>query len=167
MSGSTRFFTATAFSLILNPSLPGQRQPAQYAPQVVAPRDLLEARAIQRVDVHVEPPQPRIVQRLREFLQQHAVGGQRQVLNPRNGRQPPDQYRQIAPHQRLSAGDPQLADSQPDGHAHEAFDLFKVQNLAALHKMHTRLRHAVKAADVAPVGDTDAQVIVHPPEGIQ
>jgi len=49
----------------------------------------------------------------------------------------------------------------------EAFDLFKVQDLAALHKMHARLRHAVKAADVAPVGDTDAQVIVHTPEGIQ
>ena len=116
--------------------------------------------------MHVEPPQPRIVQRLREFRQQHAVGGQRQVLNPRNRRQPPDQHRQIAPHQRLSAGDPQLADPQPDRDPHEPFDLFEVQNLAALHEMHARLRHAVKAADIAAVGDADAQVVVHAAEGI-
>ena len=55
---------------------------------------------------------------------------------------------------------------RPDRDAHEALDLFEVQNLAALHELHARLRHAVEAADVAAIGDADAQVVVHAAEGI-
>ena len=41
--------------------------------------------------------------------QQNRVGGERQVLDARNRDQFPNQYRQIAAHQRLAAGDAQLA----------------------------------------------------------
>ncbi len=110
---------------------------------------------------------PGVVQGLRELFQQHAVGSQRQVLDSRNRRQPANQDRQIAAHQRLTAGDAQLSDSQPHCHTHEALDLFEIQNLAALHELHASLRHAVEAPYVAAVGDADAQVVVNPPEGIE
>ena len=58
---------------------------------------------------------------------------------PGIGGQPPDQLRQVAPHQRFAAGDAQLGDAQRDRDAHEALDLFETQNLAARHELHARL----------------------------
>jgi len=72
----------------------------------------------------------------------------------------PDQLRQIAPHQRFAPGDPQLDDPQPRGDAREALDLLEIQDLAALDELDVVLGHAVEAADVAAVGDADAQVVV-------
>ena len=152
--------------MILIADAPGRGQTGQDAGEVVAPRDLMEAFAIQGVDVHVEAAQAGIVERLRELFQQHAVGGEGQVLDARNGGQAADQHGQVAAHEGLAAGDAQLADSQAHGDAHEALDLFEIQNLAALHELHAGFRHAVEAADIAAVGDADAQVVVNAAEGI-
>ena len=63
-------------------------------------------------------------------------------------------------------GDPQLVDPEPGGDAHEAFDLFEIQDLGAADELHVRLRHAVEAADIAAVGDADAQVVVNAAERV-
>ena len=77
-----------------------------------------------------------------------------------------DQHRQIAAHQRFASGDAQLADPQAGGDTSEAFDLFEVQDFRTADKLHVRLGHAVEAADVAAVGDADAQIVVEAAEGI-
>ena len=79
-------------------------------------------------------------------------------MDARNGGQAPDQHRQIAPHQRLAAGHTQLIDSQPHGDAREPLDLFEAQDLAARNELDAFLRHAIEAADIAAVGDTDPQI---------
>jgi hypothetical protein len=164
MSGSTRFFTATALSL-MGRSPAGRLQAGQHLVEIVAARDLAEALAVERVEMHVEAPQAGAYKRPASARQQHAVGGERQIADARNGRQTPDQHRQIAPHQRLAAGDAEL-DAQPHGDAREALDLLEAQDLARARRTPRPLRHAVEAADVAAVGDADAQVVVNAAEAL-
>ena len=71
-----------------------------------------------------------------------------------------DQPRQVAAHQRLAAGNAELRDAQRRGHAHETLDLFEAEDLLAFGVLHALFRHAVEAADIAAVGNADAQVIV-------
>ena len=116
--------------------------------------------------MHVEAAQSGIVERLRELFEEHAVGREGEIVDARNGGEAADQYGQIAADEGFAAGDAELADSQTHGDAHEALDLFESQNLAALHELHAGFRHAVEAADIAAIGDADAQVVVDAAEGI-
>ena len=84
--------------------------PASTLSEIVAPRDLQEALAVERVQVDVEAPQAGVVQRLRPV----AASSTPLVVSARSSMPGiaaslRDQHRQIAPHQRLAAGDPQLA----------------------------------------------------------
>ena len=84
----------------------------------------------------------------------------------------------IAARRRISTGRSRRTSGSPpvtrslrmpsvDGDADEALDLFEIQDLAARStKCTSVLRHAVEAADVAAVGDADAQVVVNAAEGI-
>ena len=108
----------------------------QHFVQIVTPRDAQKALAVERIQMDVDAAQAGVIQRRASSGQQDAVGGQRQVADARNGRQLADEYRQVAAHQRLPAGDPQLGDAQPCRHPREAFDLFEIQDLAALHELH-------------------------------
>ncbi len=66
MSGSISPFTATMFSLmLLNPARHGGVDAGQHARQIVAPGDLFEAFAVERVEVNIKPVQTGIVKRLR------------------------------------------------------------------------------------------------------
>src|SRR5579863_9151436 len=128
----------------------------QDAVEIVAARDLLEALPVERVQMHVDAPQAGIVEFPSLLGEQHAVGGQRQIFDALNRRQFADQLRQILAKQRLSAGETQLAHAQGDRDAHETLDLLEGQQLLARLELHAGLRHAVEAADVTPVRDTDA-----------
>src|SRR4029077_20730007 len=74
---------------------------SQNAVKIVAARDLLEALPVERIQMHVDAPQAGVVERLSLLSEQHAVGGQRQVLDAFNRRQLADQLRQILAKQRL------------------------------------------------------------------
>ncbi len=114
----------------------------------------------------VQPAQTGVIQRASLLGQQHAVGGHRQVLNSGNGDQLLDQPGQILPHQRLAAGDAQLVDPQSGRYSRETLDLLERQNFPAIHKLDIVLRHAIKAADIAAVRHTDAQIVVRASEGV-
>ena len=72
---------------------------------------------------------------------------------------------QVAAHQRLAAGQPNLVDAERRRDADEVRDLLEGEQLV-LRPERDILRHAVRAAQIAPVGDGDAQVVVDPAEGV-
>ena len=92
--------------------------------------------------------------------QRRAVGGHRQVdrrAATELGRR--ERTGEVGAHRRLAAGeadpvDPEALDEDPG----EALDLLERQHLAAGQPLHALLRHAVRAAEVAAVGDRDPQV---------
>ena len=79
-----------------------------------------------------------------------------------------DQALEVAADERLAARDPQLARAERDERARDAGDLLERQELAPVEEAVVAavdlLRHAVGAAEVAAVGDRDAQVPQRPAE---
>src|SRR5579883_534394 len=133
----------------------------QHARQIVAAGNAQEAIAVQRVQVNVQAAQACFVEGTSLAGEQNAVGGERQVLDPRQRRQLANEHREILANQGLAAGNAQLGYAEGDGHADEALDLFERQNLFARHVFDALLGHAVEAADITAVGDTNPQVVVN------
>jgi hypothetical protein len=79
-----------------------------------------------------------------------------------------DQHRQVGPHRGLAAGEADAVDAEAlDQHPGDALDLLEGEQLVAGQPLHPLLGHAVGAAEVAAVGDRDAQVAVDPPERVE
>jgi hypothetical protein len=91
-------------------------------------------------------------------LQQVGVGRQRQVLDARHRGQHRDEPRELAPHERLAAGQAQVGHAHPGHDPHEPLDLLEAEDLVALEPGQPVGGHAVLAAEVAAVGDRHAQV---------
>ena len=71
----------------------------------------------------------------------------------------------VAPHERLAAGEAQLAHPALDEDAADAVELLERQEVALRQEAHV-LRHAVEAAEIAAVGHRDAQIGDRAPERI-
>ena len=85
------------------------------------------------------------------------------AVRPPERRQHRDQRRQVAPDQRLAAGDPELLDAERDERPRASRSISS--NVSTSSRGQERevapedlLRHAVRAAEVAAVGDRDPQV---------
>ena len=123
-----------------------------------------ERRVVERVEADGDAIEPGVRERLRLRREQRRVGRQRQFdlelceLG--------DQALEVAADERLAARDPQLAGAERDERARDARDLFERQELAPVEETMVApvdlLRHAVGAAEVAAVGDRDAQVPERP-----
>jgi hypothetical protein len=68
----------------------------------------------------------------------------------------PNQVRQIAPQERLPAREANLVDAERGEDVDQTFDLLEVENVFSRQPHVIRLRHAVTAAEVAPVRDRHA-----------
>ena len=114
-----------------------------------------EGRVVHRVEAHRDPVEPGVGERLRLARQERRVGRQRD-LRVELG-QHPDQHLDVAPDQRLAAGQAQLGDAELDRGARDPGDLVEVEQLLAVEEpvvvAEDLLRHAVGATEVAPVGD--------------
>ena len=81
-----------------------------------------------------------------------------------------DEVRQVAPDERLAAGDPELLDAERDERPRRPFDLLEGQDLVARQERvvlpEDLLGHAIGAPEVAPIGDRDAQVAHRPAERV-
>ena len=75
------------------------------------------------------------------------------------------------PEQGLAAREPDLLDPEADERAGDPLELLEGQELLPVHEpvvvAEDRLRHAVRAAEVAAVGDRDPQVAYGPTEGVE
>ncbi len=108
-------------------------------------------------------------------LQRRAVGRQRQVDRVAVGRaqrrQVGDQRRQVAADQRLAAGDPELVDAEPHEDRRQPRDLLERQDLLAGQEREVAAEdlggHAVRAPEVAAVGDRDPQVTQRAAEAVR
>jgi hypothetical protein len=125
---------------------------------------------VEGVEAHGHAPQSGGGERVRLLRQEGAVRRHRQV-EPGDAREHLDEPLHLPAHERLPAREPDLLDAVGDEEAGEAFDLFERQELAPLEKLEVAavdlLRHAVDAAEVAPVGDRDAQVAQGPLEAVE
>ena len=168
MSGSTRSFTATALILIgRSPAAWHGSMPCEHLVEIVAPRDLREALAVERIEVDVEAAQPGIVERLAPAR----PAARRWWSAP--GRRCPGMAASCSistGRSRRTSGSPPVTRSllipSPTATRTKRSISSKVRISRAVHELHVRLRHAVEAADVAAVGDADAQIVVHAAEGI-
>ena len=102
------------------------------------------------------------------FGKLRAVGGERELVERaarEMARQRAEQRHDAAPHQRLAAGEPQLAHAAGDEGAAQPVELLQREQVGLGQERHV-FRHAVDAAEIAAVGDRDAQIGDRPPERI-
>jgi hypothetical protein len=91
-------------------------------------------------------------------VEQVAVGGEGKVLDPRHRGEHRHEPRELAPHQGLAAGQAKVGHAHARHHSHQPLDLLEAQDLVAVEPGQAVGRHAVLAAEVAAIGDRDAQV---------
>ncbi len=77
--------------------------------------------------------------------------------SPSRAPRPLEQRHHVAPHQRLAAGDAELVGAEADERGAQPVQLLQRQHLRLRQEGHV-LGHAVDAAQVAAVGDRDAQI---------
>jgi hypothetical protein len=81
------------------------------------------------------------------------VGGQRQILDAGQGGDASRQLGDVAPQQRLAAGQADALDAEPGERADQSLDLVEVEPVLGLFETLEAFRNAVAAAQVAAVGD--------------
>ena len=78
-----------------------------------------------------------------------------------------DQHGEVGPDRRLAAGEADAVEAEAlDAHLRDPGQLLVGEQLVAGEPRHPLRRHAVRAAEVAAVGDRDAQVAVDPAEAV-
>ena len=168
MSGSIRSLTATALSLI-GRSRPGAAAsiPASTRPQIVAAGDLHEALAVERIEVDVEAAQAGIVESGR------AVGPSSTALVVRARSWMPgmaSSFSMSTGRSRRTSGSPPVRRSlvTPCAAATRA-----TRSISSKLRISSRawnftplFGHAVEAADIAAIGNADAQAVVEAAEPV-
>ena len=142
------------------PRIGGGAQAVQHLGQAAPAGDARELGRVQRVQRHIHPAHPGGMKLGGEAGQLAAVGGQGQLVQ-RAGVQMPaqalEQPHHVAAHQRLAAGDPELAHAARDERAAQPVQFLQGQQVGLGQKGHV-FRHAIHTAEIAPVGDRDAQI---------
>ena len=84
------------------------------------------------------------------------------LVDAGQGRELRHEPREVAPHERLAAGQPHVAHAHLGEQPDEPRDLLEREDPVALQPRQPLRRHAVLAAEVAAVGDGDAHVADRP-----
>ncbi len=128
-----------------------------------------EHRIVQRVEADGHAPESRVLQRPGLLLQQRTVGREREV-EAGFLRQQIDQLLELAPYQRLAAGDAHLLDAVAAENPHQPVDLVESEQLRALQELKVPsvhlLGHAVGAAEVAAIRHRNPQIAKSPAAGV-
>jgi hypothetical protein len=126
---------------------------------------------VERVEAHRDAIETRGLELAGVLGQQHAVGGERDVLDAVDRREVADEVRQVRAQQRLAASDADLPDAGAHEYTRELQQLGEVQTLAgfqeAVRVVEGFARHAVRAAEIATIHDRDAQVVDGPAQGVE
>ena len=73
---------------------------------------------------------------------------------------------QITTNERLTAGQSHTIDSQRRADSHNPFDLFEGKQMLLRHELNIFRRHAIETANIAAIGHTDSEIVVHSTERI-
>ena len=122
-------------------------------------RDLSKERRVERVERDVDAVKPRVFELRRQLGQQGAVGGKRDVLDLRDRADVANKRDDTAADQRLAARQAHAANALPRHQAHKAGNLLGAEKLIVCAGCHAIGRHAVNAAEIALVGNGNAQVV--------
>ena len=168
-SSSLTPLSATALILTARPAACAASMPAMHLVEFAPARDRAELVRIERVERHVDAL--------------HAAGGELArhisasceplVVSVSSSSAPvaemarerPHQRHDAAPHQRLAAGQPQLADAARDEGAAQPVEFLQRQQVGLRQERHV-FRHAIDAAEIAAVGHRDAQIGDRPLERV-
>ncbi len=144
-------------------------EPCQHLRQRVAPGDARELLAHERIEADVQTPQAGGGQRVDLALEEKPIGRDREVVEPvvAQRRKPTDDLRQLAPHERLTPGQPHVAHPEPHEEANEALDLVDAEQLPRGEEGHLLRRHAVEAAELAGIGHAHPQRSQRPAEAVR
>ena len=159
-SSSLTPLSATALILIFRPAVLRRVDAGKHLVQRTPARDGAEFLRIERIERHVEPPHASRLDLLRIFGELRAVGGQRQLVESAGAqvaRQRGDEGHDAAADQRLAAGEAKLAHAARDEGRAQPVEFFERQQIGLGQEGHV-LRHAVDAAEIAAIGDRDAQI---------
>ena len=166
--GVVEAFQRHGVDLDLQPGLVGGVEAGEHAIEFAPARHLAEFVGIERIERNVDALDAAGGEIAGEAGKLRAVGGQRQLIERAAlevTRQRTEKRHHIAPHQRLAAGKPQLARSQPDERRAQAIEFLERQDVPFGQEVHV-LGHAVDAAEIAAVGHGDAHVGDRATEGI-
>ena len=121
--------------------------------------ELAEARPVQRVETDGQPMQPgRRASAVACCSSSTPFVVIAEIADRWSRRQPRDQIRKAAPEERLATGQTNLGDAEADEDIDEGFDLLEVQDVFPRQPHVVLFRHAVAAAQVAPVGDGEPEI---------
>ena len=137
----------------------GGLDPGQDVGQVVAAREFPVALPLQAVQTQIEVAQPRGIKVRGQLREQHPVGGEADLFQTRDAVQATDELHDALTHQGFAAGDPDLANAHAGGHPGQAEQLFIAQDFPARQFLPAVPGGAIEAAEIAAVGDGEAQVI--------
>jgi len=137
----------------------------EYAVEPLPPRDPLEDLCAERIEADVEPMQAGAAQRRRLLLEQQAVGRERHLLDAGNADELPYERVDAASQQRLPSRDPKRTDALACRHADHPRDLLVAEQFFPWLECGVE-RHAIRAAEIAVVGDADPQVGMHAAEPV-
>lgn len=145
----------------------GGLQTLQDVLVTVAAGEGLEDVGAQGVQGDVHPVQARRLQGRRRALEADAVGGQGHLRAGGESSHPLHDADQAGAQQRLTAGEADLRDAQgAHGYVDQADDLVVAEQVGLGQPLQTLLGHAVRAAQIAPVGQRDPQVGGHSAVGV-
>ena len=166
-SSSLTPLSATALIFTARPGGLRGIDPGQHLVELAPARDRAELVRVERVERDVDALHAAVGELGGVFRQLRAVGGERQLVEPvaEMARERAHQGHDGAPHQRLAAGQPQLAHAARDERAAQPVELFEREQVLLRQERHV-LRHAVDAAEIAAVGHRDAQIGDRPLERI-
>ena len=141
--------------------------PGQHLVEFAPARDRAELVGIERVERDVDALHAAVRQLARVFRKLRAVGGERQLIEPiaEMARERLHERHDAAPHQRLAAGEPQLAHAARNERAAQPVEFLQRQQVGLRQERHV-FRHAVDAAEIAAVGHRHAQIGDRPLERI-
>jgi len=154
----------------------GRFDSLEHRVELVALGDRAELVALQRVETHVDARQACAAQVVGHERQRRAVGGECHVDGHPGARRVGagrhcqrreffDQHRQVGAHRRLAAREADAVDSEAfNADSRDAVQFFVGEHLGARQPGHAFFGHAVGAAEIAAVGDGDAQVAHGAPE---
>ncbi|VTR70961.1 hypothetical protein DESC_870117 [Desulfosarcina cetonica] len=115
--------------------------------------------AFQRIQADVDAADTGIENPLGIGFEQHAVGGQGDIFQFRNGRQAAQKIDGAVTDQGFSAGDANLLDPQANADVDDAQNFLVAENLVVGQTGDAAIRYAVKASQVTTVGNGNPQIV--------
>ena len=138
---------------------PDLSDPPKNGPDVPTPRDPGILFRVEGIEADVDPPDPRREEVFGTAVEKDAVRRQADVLQFRDRLQRGDELRDAPADQRLTAGDPDLGDSQPRCNPDDPVDLLIAEDVVVTDSGKPLLGHAVGAPEVAPVCHGNTQIV--------